>query len=526
MKKGVLYLFLLLVIIFTGFVYAGSPQQFMDECKDTGCFIYSGNYPEEAVIPDTCGGSPNNITYIISTTPCAKTISCVENSVVTVVKSDVFSFPHSECYDAVKDKCVYTTNCASDEYCNNVTFTCVKTCIPNCTNKNCGDDGCRGTCGTNNGTCRYGTCNVTSGNCLCYAKNCSQLGKVCGIWPDGCGTNLTCGSCDLGYACGNGQCIKIGNLYWINMKGNIISSANVFDTVKLVVNISGIQDKRISYNITKTGGGVIWSNIRTALFPEIDYNLWKISESGLLFFTSRIEGNVQDLISTSLDVSEEEDNSKPQIQIIKPANETNFIIQNGKTSTENISLEQISSDEDDDLNITWIFGDNKIQRFSNCLTGINCNTTYSYNSSGTKIIQVIANEMTRKQRAIDRSRIYVFKEGLNIFAIIDSPVYKEVLTEPGAKMIDGRSSYVANCSFDKAKCISSGASCYSVNDSINPAINLWCYKLAESDKLGFTWVIDSGTSSQEIIDTNNQPFFKIFIEPKEHIIKLVVKYVY
>jgi len=56
-------------------------------------------------------------------------------------------------------------------------------CVPNCTGKECGDDGCGGSCGT----CQQGTCNA-QGKCEC-TPDCT--GKECG--DDGCGDS--CGTC-------------------------------------------------------------------------------------------------------------------------------------------------------------------------------------------------------------------------------------------------------------------------------------------------------------------------------------------
>jgi hypothetical protein len=64
-------------------------------------------------------------------------------------------------------------------------------CVMDCTGKQCGDDGCGGSCGTcDGGTCTNGFCNCT--------PDCT--GKVCG--SDGCG-----GSCGT---CVNGQCTAAG----------------------------------------------------------------------------------------------------------------------------------------------------------------------------------------------------------------------------------------------------------------------------------------------------------------------------
>ena len=76
----------------------------------------------------------------------------------------------------------------------NANGTCI--CQPNCSGKQCGPDGCGGTCGQ----CANGNqCNA-NGTCICQ-PNCS--GKQCG--PNGCGG--TCGQCANGNQCdANGTC--------------------------------------------------------------------------------------------------------------------------------------------------------------------------------------------------------------------------------------------------------------------------------------------------------------------------------
>ena len=67
---------------------------------------------------------------------------------------------------------------------------CSKTCTPACDGKQCGDDGCDGTCGT----CKAGE-DCLDGKCACIPK-CE--GKDCG--DDGCGAS--CGDCAEGLICG------------------------------------------------------------------------------------------------------------------------------------------------------------------------------------------------------------------------------------------------------------------------------------------------------------------------------------
>jgi hypothetical protein len=68
-------------------------------------------------------------------------------------------------------------------------------CTPDCTGKNCGDDGCGGSCGTCSGgeTCVSGVCTGCTPDCA---------GKNCG--DDGCGGS--CGSCSGGQVCNSGTC--------------------------------------------------------------------------------------------------------------------------------------------------------------------------------------------------------------------------------------------------------------------------------------------------------------------------------
>jgi len=73
---------------------------------------------------------------------------------------------------------------------------CVGDCIPDCTNKECGNNGCGESCGT----CSEGK--------VCQAFQCVECtpecaGKECG--DDGCGGS--CGLCEAGEVCDSGQCV-------------------------------------------------------------------------------------------------------------------------------------------------------------------------------------------------------------------------------------------------------------------------------------------------------------------------------
>jgi hypothetical protein len=82
---------------------------------------------------------------------------------------------------------------------NDCSFDTAQCCLPACSGKQCGPDGCGGVCGTCSGAT---TC--SSGQCVCV-PSCS--GKQCG--SDGCGG--TCGTCASGTSCSNGKCVCTPN---------------------------------------------------------------------------------------------------------------------------------------------------------------------------------------------------------------------------------------------------------------------------------------------------------------------------
>jgi len=106
----------------------------------------------------------------------------------------------SDCDGETDDGCDRDcTGCPEDHYCQS--GVCVPgRCEPDCTGKECGNDGCNGSCGY----CSAGSiCNQQLGSCA-YAGICTpQCGnQECG--PDGCGG--VCGSCAPGFECIDSAC--------------------------------------------------------------------------------------------------------------------------------------------------------------------------------------------------------------------------------------------------------------------------------------------------------------------------------
>ena len=129
-----------------------------------------------------------------------------------------------------KKKCGNGLCDAGESECN-----CPGDCGVPCAGKKCGDDGCGGSCGsclsgyscisgTCSKNCGNGSCGVgeNCGNCpadckcagskvcynsaCCMQKDCTQLGKECGSWSDGCGSQISCGTCTGQDECNNGKC--------------------------------------------------------------------------------------------------------------------------------------------------------------------------------------------------------------------------------------------------------------------------------------------------------------------------------
>jgi len=75
-------------------------------------------------------------------------------------------------------------------------------CVPNCTDRTCGKDGCGGSCGTCDGSqaCIAGAC------CVPEAKGDTCAGR-CGTWINNCGQPVACKTCSMGQIClSNGSC--------------------------------------------------------------------------------------------------------------------------------------------------------------------------------------------------------------------------------------------------------------------------------------------------------------------------------
>jgi hypothetical protein len=89
--------------------------------------------------------------------------------------------------------CCTAADCEDDEACQN--GACTATCVPQCTGKTCGDNGCGGSCGDceGNESCLEGSCTTPPPTCSDGIKNGSETDIDCG--------GPTCPRCSNFLAC-------------------------------------------------------------------------------------------------------------------------------------------------------------------------------------------------------------------------------------------------------------------------------------------------------------------------------------
>ncbi len=191
---------------------AGQCQQTGPVCGDGQCDAYGGEYC--LTCPTDCGPCTGDCCTAHDGTGCADpaVTKCVCSMDPFCCQTTWDSICASEAQQQCGAKCGCIPSCTgkqcgsdgcggscgtckSNEWCDQ-TGKCIVVCTPQCTGKKCGPDGCGGTCGT----CPAGQqCNA-SGQCVCV-PNC--LNKACG--PDGCGGS--CGTCGQWQTCTpSGQC--------------------------------------------------------------------------------------------------------------------------------------------------------------------------------------------------------------------------------------------------------------------------------------------------------------------------------
>ena len=356
-----------------------------------------------------------------------------------------------------------------------------------------------------------------------------------------------------------------GNLYWVNMLGvkigkeddgtTLIAKAQVEDTVGMVVENLGMPGTQVNFEIYEKDGILNADDeIRTvsegnAITATVDANgnafaKWTIDEDDLLKTEddyTQFVFRVNTAESNELEIEDIPDNSLPDVfidypSIELPVEQRRFIINN------NINFKQKASDEDDDLEIEWAYGDGDTELIQNCLTpGINCNSTHTYSTHGVKVIGVTAREMGHRQfEAWDDSKLFIYRQGINLFANISEPEYNKVFApEESSVHVNGRTSYIANCTLNTCPAIptelSSDTSCYDVSDETT---TYKCFNFDNTKRgsstfgIWFKWGFDIGAgrtgkwenTENPTVDDNIVDFYHLFTIPGNHWVNLTIGY--
>jgi len=127
--------------------------------------------------------------------------------------------PNCTAKDCGADGCGGTCgSCSNGTICDAANGICFSPCVPQCNGKNCGSDNCGGSCGN----CSDSTvCDSHKGKCVdvcvpkCSSKNCGE---------DGCGGS--CGDCTENETCIAGVCNSVYNPIPINFRDIILKAHN------------------------------------------------------------------------------------------------------------------------------------------------------------------------------------------------------------------------------------------------------------------------------------------------------------
>lgn len=328
--------------------------------------------------------------------------------------------------------------------------------------------------------------------------------------------------------------IPTGNVYWADMQGNPITDAEIGDSVLMIYQDMAGQN----YDFEVWENDRLFDDYIRSVTESFDFGVdlaakWVITQEDWekdIISDPEFVFVVDSITSENLIVPEDSfANSPPLTQIIKPVAETDYVIRQGDVSTNTISFEQISSDVDDDLKISWNFGDSASVKLENCLSGTNCNTTHQYTASGTKNIILTASEMaprTPAQFIKDFSRIYVYDGGITAFVVMDYVVNERMVT------IDSTQTHVSDCDYLQATCENKygAGNCYQIIDEINPVDFVWCYDLVlrvdgidSNPNLFLDWTANGIAFTPNRVG-NGMKYIKIFEEPGDYIINLGVRY--
>lgn len=328
--------------------------------------------------------------------------------------------------------------------------------------------------------------------------------------------------------------------FWSNLKGEEIIYSQKNDTVKMNVFGSDFAGKEINYTIYK--GIAFWWDKLIAQSSSFASSLWKAGkkqdgsfDSGDFYFKAKV-GSDELNKSRDLSVSSTSDNSQPTANIVLPSQNSYHAV------NKQIDFTQSSYDEDDLLKLTWNFGDGNTTVFYNyslsekLLNSSLTDTKHNYSIGGRwYTITLNAQEMERGQSNVDSVDIYVFKEGINVVPIINSPS-KDLVYENWVNF-NASQSFVANCTrgamvnynftVEDLNCsyihwprkhIASG-------ENYDLLVNWTIYNTQGQLEGDFTPVFGSWKNNYSSVSNNIIDFYRYFMNPSKRTAFLSLNYV-
>ena len=116
--------------------------------------------------------------------------------------------------------------CVATEYCDSKSATCKPLCTPDCVGRQCGDDGCNGSCGSCGAGFKCNTDQMCQG-CEGHCNRGDEDASVNECGPDGCGRK--CGTCRLGQYCDDDyKCVGADAGGVFSDAGGSVSDAGIF----------------------------------------------------------------------------------------------------------------------------------------------------------------------------------------------------------------------------------------------------------------------------------------------------------
>ena len=184
------------------------------------------------------------------------------------------------------------------------------------------------------------------------------------------------------------------------------------------------------------------------------------------------------------------------VEIISPEDETAVVVDAELTfDVEITSMKK-------DVSITWDFGDGELHDAEpNCLTDNDCSITHSFSEPRAYVVKVTAEEQGGFRSDVDYIEVFVYGDGVNVFARITEPNPLEIIEGRANVFFNASETFVSNCTTDSDECDASndaedGLGCYEV-EAVEGG--LYCYDM-NKEKIGpkgeglydleFTWVFD------------------------------------